>query len=308
MRLIGSLPVIPTPFYKGKIDYPGLLRLFNHIFPKLEGFTICGSTGESVSLSFDERIELMDFAVHNAPPGKAVVVGLTHTNLEEMAALARHAANIGVRAGLAPCPYYFPNSFPMVLEFFKALDQASDLELVVYDNPLYTKTFLSAEDLFAILDTCRHVIGVKMTDHNLDKIIALKQNRDVAVFSGDDVVAFRSLLLGVDGSMIIAPSVFPEDYHECVRLIHAGARKEALGVFSETILPLIHLFGLGDEIPNVKALFKEIGIFRSDEVRLPLLPCSPDRLKEVMLAYHLRSEPGRAVSEGAVLDERASGN
>ncbi len=293
MKLSGSLPVIPTPFYEGRIDYESLLRLIDHLFPELEGFTLCGSTGESVSLSFEERIELMEFAVRHTPANKMVVMGLTHTNLEEMIALARRAAKIGVRAGLVPCPYYFPNSFPMVLEFFKALDRASDLELVIYDNPVYTKTFLRAEDLFAILDACPHITAVKMTDHDLDKITALKRSRNVAVFSGDDVVAFRSLLLGVDGSMIIAPSVFPAGYQETVRLVRAGQPEEALEVFSDRILPFIHLFGLGDEIPNTKALFKEIGVFRSDEVRLPLLPCPQERLKEVMLAYHLGARSGR---------------
>ncbi len=293
MKLNGSLPVIPTPFNHGKIDFDSLVRLFDHIFPDLEGFTLCGSTGESVSLSLKERIELMEFAVENVPPGKTVVVGLTHTNLAEMIDLANHAATIGVRAGLVPCPYYFPNSFPMVLEFFKALDNASDLDVVIYDNPVYTKTFLSVADLFSIIDVCPHVIGVKMTDHDLDKITALKKNRNVAVFSGDDIVAFRSLLLGVNGSMIIAPSVFPADYQEAVRLVEEGAPEQALGVFSERILPFIHLFGPGDEIPNTKALFKEIGIFRSAEVRLPLLPCSPSRLREVMLGYHLCSGAAR---------------
>jgi 4-hydroxy-tetrahydrodipicolinate synthase len=87
--------------------------------------------GESVSLSLKERIELMDFTVHHVPSDKAIVAGLTHTNLDEAIDLARHAAKIGIRAGLIPCPYYFPNSFPMVLEFFKALDRASDLDLVI---------------------------------------------------------------------------------------------------------------------------------------------------------------------------------
>jgi 4-hydroxy-tetrahydrodipicolinate synthase len=285
MKLSGSLPVIPTPFYQGKIDFDSLLRLFDHIFPELDGFTLCGSTGESVSLSFNERVELMEFAMRNAPRGKTVVAGLTHTNLAEMIDLARHAANLGVSAGLVPCPYYFPNSFSMVLEFFKALDRASDLELVIYDNPLYTKTSLTTENLLALFDACPRVTGVKMTDHELDKITALKRSREVTVFSGDDVVAFRSLLLGVDGSMIIVPSVFPREYQETARLVGEGSLEAAFTVFSERILPFIHLFGLGDEIPNTKALFKEIGVFRSEEVRLPLLPCSLGRLREVMLGY-----------------------
>jgi len=297
MTLRGSLPVIPTPFYHGKMDFDSILRLFAHIFPALEGLTLCGSTGESVSLSLEERIELMDFAVRHVPPDKAIVAGLTHTNLEEMIRLARHAAKIGIRAGLVPCPYYFPNSFPMVLEFFKALDRASDLDLVIYDNPLYTKTFFRAAELLAILDACPHVTAVKMTDHDLDKITALKGSRQVAVFSGDDVVGFRSLLLGVDGSMIIAPSIFPVPYQAVVREVQGGNLEHALEIFSDQFLPLIHLFGPGDEISNTKALFKETGVFRSDEVRLPLLPSPPERRKQVMLAYQLCTKRGRAGAE-----------
>ncbi len=287
MKLSGSLPVIPTPFYNGRIDFDSLLKLFDRLFPALEGYTLCGSTGEAASLSLEERLELMKFAAQNTPPGKTVVVGLTHTNLEEMARLARWAEELGISAGLVPCPYYFPNSFPMVLEFFRALDRSSNLELVLYDNPLYTKTYLRAEELFTLLDACQHLNGVKMTDHDLDKITALKKNRDVTVFVGDDVVAFPSLLRGVDGSMIIAPAVFPSAYQKVVRLLREGDTRQALRVFSEQILPFIHLFGPADEIPNTKALYKHLGIFRSDELRLPLLRPSSERLREVILAYEL---------------------
>ena len=284
MELRGSLPVIPTPFFKGRIDYDSLLKLFDHLFPHLEGCTLCGSTGEAVSLSLDERFELMQFAARNAPAGKTMVVGLTHTHLEEMVRLARRAEELGIEAGLVPCPFYFPNSFPMVLEFFKALDQGSGLGLVLYDNPLYTKTFLRAGEIVTLMNVCPHLKAVKMTDHDLDKITALKKDR-VIVFSGDDVVAFRSLLLGVDGSMIIAPAVFPEAYQKAVALILENAASQALKVFSERVLPFIHLFGPGDEVSNTKALYKHLGIFRSDEVRLPLLPCPPSRLREVVMAY-----------------------
>ena len=284
VKLGGSLPVIPTPFFKGRIDYDSLLRLFDHLFPHLEGYTLCGSTGEAVSLSLDERLELMQFAANNTPAGKSVVVGLTHTYLEEMVQLARRAEELGIQGGLVPCPYYFPNSFPMIIEFFKALDRASGLTLILYDNPLYTKTFLRSEEIARLLNACIHLKAVKMTDHDLDKIIALKNNQ-VVVFSGDDVVAFRSLLLGVDGSMIIAPAVFPRAYQKVVTLVQANDPSQALKVFSQQILPFIHLFGPGDEVSNTKALYKHLGIFRSDEVRLPLLPCPQTRLKKIIMAY-----------------------
>ncbi|MGI9071565.1 MAG: dihydrodipicolinate synthase family protein [Bryobacteraceae bacterium] len=287
LKLSGSLPVIPTPFFKDRIDFDSLSRLFEHLFPELDGYTLCGSTGEAVSLSMEERMELMQFAVKNTPRGKRIVVGLTHTNLREMIALARSADDLGIHAGLVPCPYYFPNSFEMVLEFLRELDRATSLPLVFYDNPLYTKTSFNAGQLLLLIDGCTHMKAVKMTDHALDKITALKQRGDVLVFAGDDVTAYRSLLLGVDGSMIIAPAVFPSAYQETVRLLARGQAGESLRLFSQSVLPFIHLFGPGDEIPVTKALFKSIGIFASDEMRLPLLRCTHERLKQVLLAYEI---------------------
>jgi 4-hydroxy-tetrahydrodipicolinate synthase len=282
----GSLPVIPTPFLDNRIDFDSLLRLFEHIFPDLEGCTIAGSTGESVSLSTDERLELMRFCARNKPAGKRIIVGLTHTNLAEMIALARAAQELGLDGGLVPCPYYFPNSFEMVLEFFRELDCRISLPVVFYDNPVYTKTWLSSEQVFQIVDTCRHVVGVKMTDHALDKISSLRKS-GVPVYLGDDITAFRSLLLGATGSMIIAPAVFPAAYQQTIRILEGGQPREALRIFSNSILPFIHLFGPGDEVPITKALYKHLGIFRSGETRLPLLPSTPERLEQVLMAYEL---------------------
>lgn len=284
LRISGSLPVVPTPFLNDRIDFDSFSRLLDHLFPELEGYTICGSTGESVSLSTEERIELMRFAARNTPRGKLVVVGLTHTNLAEIIRLARTAEDLGLHGGLVPCPYYFPNSATMVNEFFSVLDRATNLPLVFYDNPIYTKTWLSAEQVLRLVRSCKHVVGVKMTDHALEKIPIIR-DAGVAVYAGDDVTAFRSLLLGVDGSMIIAPAVFPQAYQETVRLLAAGDAPGALHVFSETVLPFIHLFGPGDEVQVTKALFRHLGIFRSDELRLPLLRSTPERFKQILLAY-----------------------
>lgn len=289
LLITGSLPVLPTPFFRNRIDYESLERLFDHIFPELDGCTLCGSTGEGVSLSLNERIELAQFAASHTPGGKQIIVGLTHTNLAEMVALAKVLTDLGVAGALVPAPYYFPNTFEMVLEFFRELQRSSDIPFVFYDNPLYTKTWLRAEELIALVEACPQVKGVKLTDHDLSKIPAL-QKGGVPVFSGDDVVAFRSLLLGVAGSMIIVPSVFPATYQEVVRLVQTNANSQALRLFARQILPFIHLFGPGDEIPVTKAVFKTLGIFRSAELRLPLLPCSPQRLSEVMAAYELGAD------------------
>jgi 4-hydroxy-tetrahydrodipicolinate synthase len=285
-NLNGSLPVIPTPFLDNRIDFDSLSRLFDHIFPELDGYTLGGSTGESVSLSMDERLELMRFAAKNTPSGKRTVVGLTHTNLAEMISLAHAAEDLGFDAGLVPCPYYFPNSFEMVLEFFKALDRETSLPIVFYDNPVTTKTTLSAAQLLRLVEACKHLAGIKMTDHDVEKITPLRK-AGVPVFAGEDSTTFRSLLLGVTGSMTIAPSIFPAAYQETVRLVDAGNASEALRVFSQGVLPFIHLLGPGDEMCVTKAVFHHMGIFRSDEIRLPLLRCTPERLSHALLGYDL---------------------
>lgn len=237
-------------------------------------------------MTLDERLQLIRFAAKNTPTGKKIVIGLTHTNLDDCKALAREASNMGVQAGLIPAPYYFPNSFGMVREFLRALDGASDLNLIFYHNPVYTKTILTATDLLQLTEACSHLKAVKMTDHDLDKITALR-NEGISVFAGDDIVIFRSLLLGVDGSMIIAPAVFPAAYQATVNLLAQNDAEGALRLFSESILPFIHLFGPGDEIPVTKAIYQHLGIFTSAELRLPLLPSTQERLKHVLLAYEL---------------------
>jgi 4-hydroxy-tetrahydrodipicolinate synthase len=282
--LAGSLPVIPTPFHNGKVDYDSLLRLFDHLFPDLDGYTIGGSTGEAVSMTMTERLELIRFAASNTPAGKTIVIGLTHTDLQESQELLRAASDAGVHAGLVPSPYYFPNSFEMVREYMRALAGAGNLPLVFYDNPVTTKTAFSATQLLELVQVCPSIKAIKMTDHALEKVTALKDG-GIDVFAGDDVVAFRSLLLGVKGSMIIAPAIFPVAYQKTISQLASGDQTGALETFSLKILPFIHLFGIGDEIAVTKGLYEHLGIFRSGELRLPLLPSSKVRLSHAILAY-----------------------
>ena len=294
MPIAGSIPVIPTPFFENRIDFASLERLFAYIFPELDGYVLCGSTGEGASLSLNERMELAQFAVRHTPTGKQIVVGLSHTSLAEMTALAKQLSDLDVAGALVPAPYYFPNDFSMVLAFFRELQRGTDVPLIFYDNPLYTKTWLRAEELITLVQECNHFQAIKLTDHDLNKIPVLRKY-GVPVFAGDDVVAFRSLLLGAAGSMIIAPSVFPASYQQAVKLIEGNDAAQALRLFAGQILPFIHLFGPGDEVAVTKAVFKELGIFRSGEVRAPLVRCSAERLAHVMLAYELCAQTASGV-------------
>lgn len=285
MALLGNIPVIPTPFLNGEVEYTAFDRLLAYTIGSVDGYVACGSTGEAPALTVQERIDIVRYLSDRMPPDKVLVVGLGHTNLKEAIELGKAAADCGVRAALAPSPYYFPNSLKMVAEYMTALAEGTGLELVFYDNPVTTKTHFSTGDLLQLAEDVPSITAIKMTDHNLGKVRELKAHSDLTVFGGDDIICFRSFEAGVDGSMIIAPIIFPEAFRDSWKAYRSGDRTESYRIFSQTLLPFIHMFGPGDEIPTTKALFRELGLFSSAETRLPLLPADAKRISEMMLGY-----------------------
>ncbi|MFC5701604.1 dihydrodipicolinate synthase family protein [Cohnella faecalis] len=280
----GNIPVIPTPFVDGKIDYEGFENLIRHTSDFVEGYVIGGSTGESPALSAEERIEIARFFAKRVPH-MHIVIGLNHTNLEEAVAIGRAAVEAGIRSALVPSPYYFPNSLESVKAYVRSLAERTGLQIVFYDNPVTTKTVYTAQQLIELAAAVPAIKAIKMTDHNMGKIRALKQQTSLAVFGGDDIICFRAFEAGVDGNMIIAPIIYPKEFKECWDLYRAGKRQESFAVFSDKILPFIHMFGPGDEIPTTKALYKQLGLFKSAETRLPLLPSDEQRVSETLLGY-----------------------
>lgn len=285
MTLQGNIPVIPTPFENGAIEYAGFDRLIERTIDFVDGYVVCGSTGESPAMTTQERIDVIQYVQGRLPKGKEAVVGLNHTSLVDAVEIGRAAAEVGVKNALVPSPFYFPNVFSMVVEYVAELADKTGLDIVFYDNPVTTKTSFTTDQLRSLAETVPNVVAIKMTDHNMQKIAFLKENTKVKVFGGDDIICFRAFEAGVDGNMIIAPIIYPEAFDECWRNYRMGNREISFDIFSKVILPFIHMFGPGDEIPTTKALFKHLGIFSSAETRLPLLAVDQRRNQEVLLGY-----------------------
>jgi len=267
--LHGLLPVIPTPFLAGRADEDSLRRFLDYFLPWLDGYTVLGSTGEAPSLSTAERMRIAEVAMSHTPPGKTVVVGVSHTSVDDSLALARHAQSIGARGVLCAAPYYFITSAPGMLRYLRALDEAIDIELVLYDNPVATGFQLAADTVCEWAALLSNLHTVKLTDHDLAKIDTW-HDAGLTVLAGDDPIAFRYLL-------------------------RAGDVESAYEVFAARVLPLIHVFGIGDEIATSKAVLKDMGLFASAEVLPPLVEASPARSELVRLGY--RVAIGRAHAE-----------
>jgi 4-hydroxy-tetrahydrodipicolinate synthase len=294
--LQGLLPVIPTPFLGGRADEDSLLRFLGHFLPRLDGYTLLGSTGEAPSMTTSERMRIAEVAMSHTPPGKTVVVGVSHTSVQDSLALARHAQSIGARGVLCAAPYYFTNSSPGMLRYLRTLDDALDIELVLYDNPVATGFQLASEIVCEWAGLLSNLHTVKLTDHDLAKIDTW-HGAGLSVLAGDDPIAFRYLAAGADGAMMIAPCIFPEAFNRLWLLLRTGEIEAAYEVFAERVLPLIHVFGIGDEIATSKAVLKDMGLFASAEVLPPLVEASPARSELVRLGYRVAMRHGSADAE-----------
>ena len=300
MPVEGVLPVIPTPFRNGKFDHESFERFLDHMLEGVDGFTLLGSTGEAPSLTTAERQQIAAAVLELTPREKAVVVGITHTSLGEALELARHAEAHGAAALLCASPFYFANNADGILAYLVRIDAAIGIELVLYDNPVATKTVLGADDVVRWSRELEHLQSVKLTDHDLRKVDAWHE-AGLSVLAGDDPILFRYLAAGVDGAMVIAPCVFPDAFRETWTRVRNGDLAGAQAVFSAEIAPFLHVFGIGDEIATTKALLADIGVFASAEVLPPLLPASDDRRTLLRNSYVLGRERtgARRAHEGA---------
>jgi 4-hydroxy-tetrahydrodipicolinate synthase len=296
MPVHGVLPVIPTPFRDGVFDRASFERFVEHLLPGVDGITLLGSTGEAPSMTIAQRLEIAEFALGLVPPGFQVVVGVSHTSAEESVALARHAQEHGAAGVLCSVPYYFANSADGVLRHLEPLDAALEVELVLYDNPVATKTTVPATWALDWAGALEHLTAVKLTDHDLTKI-AIWRGAGLSVFAGDDAILFRYLAAGVDGAMVIAPAVLPGSFREVWSRLGEGDVTGALDVFAAEIAPFVHLFGIGDEIATTKSLLGDIGVFASDELLPPLTGVDDGRRALLRRAYDLgRAAAGERVA------------
>jgi 4-hydroxy-tetrahydrodipicolinate synthase len=295
MAIQGVLPVIPTPFRDGRFDEASFQRLLDHMLPSTDGYTLLGSTGEAPSMSTNERIEIAATALALTPPEKTVIVGVTHTSVDESVRLAVHAQDHGAAGVLCAVPFYFANTRGGILSYLTELDAALEIELVLYDNPVATGTRLGAEQVVEYARQLPRLNTVKLTDHELAKI-AIWHEAGLKVMAGDDPILFRFLAAGVDGAMLIAPALFPEAFRRTWDLVRMGETQAALRVCGAELLPVLHVFGIGDEIATSKALLVHMGVFASREVRPPLEPTDPERCELLRLALDVVTEarPQRA--------------
>jgi len=286
----GVLPAIITPFKEdGELDEEGFRE--NIAFfceAKVSGIVPCGTTGESATLSFEEHKRVVEIAVDSSKV--LVLAGTGSNNTREAVDLTKHAQDAGADAALLITPYYNrPNDRGMIAHF-RAVADACDLPLILYNVPSRTGINLKPE-LVAELAKIENVAGIKEASGNLSqvsKIIELTQDEDFVVLSGDDTLTLPIMALGGRGVISVVADVAPRKMVAMVEAMLKGDLATARRIHY-SLSPLADALFLETNPIPVKAATRMMGL-AAGPLRLPLAPISEKNEKRVKEVVDLLGE------------------
>ena len=271
--IVGSIVALVTPMHEhGSVDYPALRRLVDwHIAEGTDCIGVVGTTGESPTVSMEENCEIIRVAVEQAAGRVPIMAGTGANATSEAIELTRYAKQVGADCHLSVVPYYNKPSQEGIYRHFRAIAEAVDLPMVLYNVPGRTVADLLPETALRLAQV-RGIVGIKEASGNIERAAQLIKHvpEGFAVYSGDDGSAVALMLLGGQGNVSVTANVAPRAMHEmCVAAIDGNAR--AAAAMHLRLLPLHRqLFCEPSPAPTKWAL-AQLGRC-APHVRLPIVP------------------------------------
>ncbi|THC44558.1 4-hydroxy-tetrahydrodipicolinate synthase [Massilia sp. Mn16-1_5] len=271
----GSIVAIVTPMFEdGSLDKDGLRKLIDwHVEEGTDGIVIVGTTGESATVTPEEHVELIKLTVDHVAGRIPVIAGSGGNSTAEAIALTRAAKEVGADASLQVVPYYNRPTQEGMYRHFKAIAEAVDLPVILYNVPGRTVADMSNETI-ARLSTIPNIVGVKDATGNIGRGIELLRmvDKSFAVYSGDDPTAMTLMFCGGAGNISVTANVAPRAMHELCVAAMAGDVKRAVEINNRVLDLHAKLFVEPNPVP-VKWALAEMGKMPSG-LRLPLAPLS----------------------------------
>ena len=287
LRNVKIITALITPFHPdGSINFEALPKLIEHLLAHhTEGLLLAGTTAESPTLTHDEELELFK-AVQKIVDGRVpLIAGVGTNDTRDSVDFAKEVAEFGgFAAGLAIAPYYNKPTQEGLYQHFKAIADASDLPIIIYNIPGRVVVEVAPETMLRLAQH-PNIIGVKECT-NLDNMAYLIENKpdDFLIFTGEDGEAFHAMNLGADGVISVASHTNGDEIFEMFEAIQANDIKKAAQI-QRRFLPKVNaLFSVASPEP-VKAVLNHQG-FNVGPLRLPLVSCTyeeADRIINVVL-------------------------
>ena len=274
--LTGSLVAIVTPMQAdGSLDIPGFKALLDwHIAEGTDGIVVVGTTGESPTVDVEEHCLLIRTAVEHCKGRVPIIAGTGANSTSEAIELTKFAKDVGADYSLSVVPYYNKPTQEGLYRHFKAIAEAVDLPMILYNVPGRTVADM-ATDTTLRLAQVPGIVGIKDATGNLERGSDLLKRKpeNFLVYSGDDGTALAYILLGAHGDISVTANVAPRAMHEMCAAALAGDAKRAIAI-NQRLLPLHQkLFVEANPIP-VKWALARMGRI-GEGIRLPLTPLAP---------------------------------
>lgn len=273
LRAEGVWTALATPFRDGRVDHRALGALVERqVAAGVAGLCPCGTTGESPTLEEDEHRAVVETVVAAAAERVPVVAGTGTNDTRHAVALTRQARAAGAVGALAVSPYYNRPTQEGLYRHFRAMADDGGLPLMLYHIPARTGGAIEVETV-ARLWRAGGVFALKEAQGHVDRVTRLREACAVPILAGDDALTLPFLSLGAVGVVSVTSNVVPDEVVALVRDALAGRRAEALARH-ERLAPLVRALFLETNPIPVKAALRRLGVFPSDELRLPLVPAT----------------------------------
>ncbi|MGZ4159472.1 MAG: 4-hydroxy-tetrahydrodipicolinate synthase [Neobacillus sp.] len=274
------LTAMVTPFdQNGEMDFNATRTLVNYLIANgSDGLVISGTTGESPTLTTEEKVELFKFVVEVVDGRVPVIAGTGSNNTRASISLTKQAKEAGVDGIMLVTPYYNKPSQEGLFQHFKAIADSTSLPVILYNIPGRSVVNMSVETIVR-LSTIDNIVAVKEASGNLDAMAEIinQTPSDFTLYSGDDGLTLPVLAIGGAGIISVASHIIGNEMQEMINSFKNGNVQEAASSH-RNLLPIMRALFTAPSPSPVKAALNLNGI-QVGGVRLPLVPLSEEETR-----------------------------
>lgn len=280
-KFYGTGVALVTPFDgKGNIDFKSLKKLLQHTAKGVDYYVVMGTTGESATVTSEEKKKVLEFVKENNSKSLPIVFGIGGNNTQSVLDTIKSTNFKGVDAILSVSPYYNKPSQEGIYQHFKAVADASPVPVILYNVPGRTGSNITAETTLRLANH-KNILGVKEASGNLEQCMKISKYmpKDFLLISGDDLITVPLYSLGGKGVISVLANAYPVVFKKMKEFAFAGNYDKA----SQEQFKILEINGPMYEEGNpvgVKYVLSEMGVC-SDVVRLPNVSASEGLKKKI---------------------------
>ncbi|MCX7984731.1 MAG: 4-hydroxy-tetrahydrodipicolinate synthase [Bacteroidetes bacterium] len=288
----GTATAIVTPFKKdGSLDEPALRKFIEYqIKGGVDALVPLGTTGENPTVTKEEHERVLEIVIEQARGRVKIFAGAGSNSTAEAIEKARIAKAVGADAALVVGPYYNKPTQEGYYRHFRAIAEAVDIPIIVYNVPGRTGGNIEASTILRLAEEIPSIVAVKEASGNLQQIMEIARNKPqhFSLLSGDDAYAFPLIALGGDGCISVVANEVPKEFSQLINFCLKGKWDKARELHYK-LLPLMNVNFIESNPIPVKTALAMMGLIE-ESYRLPLCPISEknrEKVRQVLMSLKL---------------------